>query len=216
MIAVLHYALLKSLRDKSLPVFVLGPSLVIAASLLGATLAQGGLHYPLYMSRQMSAARNAEMSALVLTFFAMAFGTVAAFWTLRPEVVTKTIGSFLMARRPLTVALAQVTFAAAIAFSAWVVGIITIAALTSALPPAIGWFALGAAVASIGAASVGALVLTISPQPAMVIWAFLACTTMLPLLVHPAVRPTLLFVVPVVSILLTAVSAFLLERRWAS
>lgn len=215
MIAVLHYALLKSLRDRSLGIFVLGPALVIAASLLGATIVEG-FRYPFYVSRQMSAAQNAEMVALILTFFVMMFGTVAAFWTFRPEVVTKTIGSFLMARRPLTVSLAQVTFAAAVAFSAWVVGIAAIAALTSALPPALGWFAVGVAVASIAAASIGALVLTISPQPAMMVWAFLACTALLPLLVHPSVRPKLLYVVPVISILFIAVSAFLLERRWAS
>jgi hypothetical protein len=215
MIAVLHYALLKSIRDRSLAIFVLGPALVIAASLLGATIAEG-FRYPFYVSRQMSAAQNAEMVALILTFFVMMFGTVAAFWTFRPEVVTKTIGSFLMARRPLTVALAQVTFAAAVTFSAWIAGILTIAALTSALPPAIGVFAVGAAVAALAAASIGALVLTISPQPAMVLWAFLACTALLPLLVNPAVRPKLLYIVPVMAILFTAVSAFLLERRWAS
>ncbi len=41
MIALLHYAFLKSIRDRSLAVFVLGPPLVIAASLFGATLAEG-------------------------------------------------------------------------------------------------------------------------------------------------------------------------------
>jgi hypothetical protein len=215
MIAVLHYAFLKSTRDRSLAVFALGPALVIAASLLGATVAQG-LRYPLYLGGQMSAAQNAEMAALILTFFAMTFGSVAAFWVFRPEVATKTIGSFLMARRPLTVSVAQVTFAAAIAFSAWIAGIVTIAVLTSALPPAIGWFAAGVAVASIAAASIGALVVTISPQPAMMIWAFFACQALLPLLVNPAVRPKLLYVVPVVAIVFTATSAFLLERRWAS
>jgi len=215
MIALLHYAFLKSIRDRSLAVFVLGPALVIAASLFGATLAEG-FRYPLYVSRQMSAAQNAEMAGLILTFFAMTFGTVAAFWVFRPEVATKAIGSFLMARRPITVSLAQVTFAAAVAFSAWVVGIAAIAALTSALPPALGWSAVAVAVASIAAASIGALVVTISPQPAMMVWAFLACTALLPLLNHPAVRPKLLYVEAVVSILFIAVSAFLLERRWAS
>ena len=215
MIAVLHYALLKSLRDRSLGIFVLGPALVIAASLLGATIVEG-FRYPFYVSRQMSAAQNAEMVALILTFFVMMFGTVAAFWTFRPEVVTKTIGSFLMARRPLTVALAQVTFAAVVTFSAWLAGMLIIAALTSALPPAIGWFAVGAAIAALAAASIGALVLTISPQPAMVLWAILGCTALLPLLVHPVIRPKLLYLVPVMAILFTAVSASLLERRWAS
>jgi len=216
MIAVLHYAFLKSTRDRSLAVFLLGPALVIAASLLGATIAQGGPIYPLHMSRQMSATQNAEMAALVLAFFAMMFGTVAGFWIFRTEVATKTIGSFLMARRPIAVSLAQVTFAAAIGFGAWVLGTITVALLTSALPPAIGWFAVGVAVASIAAASIGALVVTISPQPAMMPWAILVCTPLLPLLVNPAVRPKLLYVVPAVAILVIAVSAFLLERRWAS
>jgi hypothetical protein len=215
MIAVLHYALLKSIRDRSLAIFTLGPALVIAASLLGATLAKGELRYPLFMAQHLSPTQNAGTATIVVTIFAVSFAGFCAFWTFRSEVATKSIGSFVMARRPLSVASALVLYATAIAGGAWIIAVVVIAALTAAVPMAIAPFAAAVALVALASAAIGALLVTISPQPAMVIWAFIGCMPLVPFLITMA-RQRVMLIALLVAILCTATSAFLLERRWVS
>ena len=59
MIAILRYAILKSLRDRSLPIFAGTPAVMALAILLGTTLADRRLVYPLYIHRGWSLAQNA-------------------------------------------------------------------------------------------------------------------------------------------------------------
>lgn len=216
MIGLLHYALLKSLRDRSLAAFLGAPALVVTASLLGGSLLRGQLRYPLTMSADLRPAQNTDLMAMIVTLIAISFTGMSAFWTFRNEVATKTIGSFMMARRPLSVALALVVFAAATGIAGWVAGMAAAGALTLALPANLASFALAFAIASLAAASLGALLVTISAQPATMAWAFLGSVPMLPGLLNASIRPQLLVIAPLVAMVCTGACAFLLERRCAA
>lgn len=215
MIAILRYAFLKSLRDRSLPVFFAAPAVVTTTVLLGTTLAHR-LTYPLYWIREWSPTQNAELAATMATLLAVAFASMAAFWTFRPEVSSRAIGSFLMGTRPISIAAALILFAAITGMGAWLADIGVIAVLAGAVPRHLALLALLELILSFTAASVGALAVTISAQPAMIIWAFAGSTVFIPWLASDKKTVTAMAVAVVVSILCTAMSAFLLERRCAA
>jgi hypothetical protein len=216
MIAVLHYAILKSVRDRSLAIFLFGPAIVITASLLGVSLRDGSLHYPLHMTAEWSPAKSAEVAGIMTTVIAVIFASVASFWTFRSEVATKSIGSFVMARRPISVALALVVFAAVTGFGGWVGGMAAVGALTAAFPAKLASLALAIAIVLLAAASLGALMVTISTEPPSIIGVYCAVMLLLPWLTKAEYRSPLLIVALVLSMLCTVVCAFLLERRCAS
>ena len=58
MTALLHYATLKAIRDKSLPIFALAPAVMIGAAMLGVTVASGPLTWPLRLDPRNSVFRQ--------------------------------------------------------------------------------------------------------------------------------------------------------------
>jgi hypothetical protein len=214
-IAILRYAFLKSLRDRSLMVFLAAPAVVNATVLLGTTLAHR-LTYPLYIIWTWSPRQNAEIAGTMATLFAVLFAGMAAFWTFRPEISSRAISSFMMGTRPVSIAAALILFAAITGTGAWIADIGVITVLTGAVPRHLALLVLLELVLSFTAASVGALAVMISAQPAMIIWAFAGSVVFMPWLASDKKTPTAMAVAIVVSIVCTAMSAFLLERRCAT
>jgi len=210
MIALLRYAFLKGMRDRSLPIFFLLEPAQVAAMLIGYSVMNRHLHYPLIMPGDVGDVVG--FSVLFPSFVA----TLSAFWTFRSEVATRAIGSFVVASRPSTVVVALVVFAAATAIGGLIGAITTAAVLTAALPANLASLAPLGVISSLVGASLGALYVTISPQPAMLVWAFIAVIPLAPWIFHPPSTPRLLMIAALVSIVCIGVSAFLLRRRCAT
>jgi hypothetical protein len=214
-IALLRYAFLKGLRDSSLFAFILIPMMFPVAALLGVTLGKGRLLYPLYMSPQFSPQQNATLAGQITTAVCLLFTVITAFWTFRSEIATRSVGSFLLAARPLTLSLALILFAAAIGLAGWIGGMAMIGVLTTAMPPHLALLALKVAAGTVAASALGTLVVTISPNPGMVLGAYLACIISI-VWVEKSTSLSQLIGAVAVAIVCAGLASFFLERRCAT
>jgi hypothetical protein len=215
--AVLHYALLKSLREGSIWIYVGIPAFIGLAVLVGGTLASHGIagfHYPLSIERGWSAARNAREVAEIASLMCTMLGTLIGFTILRDELASRSIDSIALAVRPVTITASIVAFGTAVAACAWVIGLVVLLLLTTGVPPHLELLAAKVVAGALATASIGALAATISPEPPMIIGAFLTLIAFVPGFEKAAFGPVLLVPV-VVSVIATAIAAFLLERRCA-
>ena len=215
MIAILRYLVLKTWRDSSLIAFVMIPVFGPVAALAGSTLAKGHFAYPLYLNVHYTPVQSATLAAQIAFAAAFMFSSISSFWTLRPEVATRAVGAFVLAARPFSIAFALVTFATAVAMTGWLGALGMIALLTSVLPAGAGMLMLKVFVASVAASAIGALVLMISAQPAMIAVGYMSCAVIIAFL-EKAKDPTQLLTGVAVVIICVPLSAFLLERRCAT
>jgi hypothetical protein len=215
-IALLHYAILKSIRDRSLPAFLFASPLAITAALAGVTLRTAGLHYPLQIAVRNTPLQNATESAFGVTLAVISFAAITAFWTFRHDVATKAVGSLIMTRRPIVIASTQVLFAALVGITSWICSMSVIAALTAAIPAGFGHHAAMAAIMMFVAASIGALAVTISTEPPAVVGALAAGVLCSPILLRNKTDMRMVIIAVVVAIACTVTCAVLLERRCAS
>lgn len=211
MIALLHYAYLKGMRDRSLPVFALMAPVQLAAMTIGFAVATRQLRYPL-IALNMDSGDVAAMSILMPSFVA----TLSAFWTLRTEVATRAIGSFVVATRPVTVVIALVAFATATAIAGMIAAIGAVIILTAQFPEALASVMWLASIASLAGASLGALYVTLFPQPAMLLWSFVAGVPFVPFVFDPANWNRLAVANLILTVICIAVSTFVLRRRCAT
>lgn len=224
MIALLRYFTLKSVRDRSLITFiafvVLVPTgTVLFPSLIGSVVPfrhAPPLRYPFSMSIEMSPAETANTAGEISTIGAMLLATLPAFWILRLEIASRSVGSLICAARPMTIIGAVVAFASGIAVVGWIVAMIIIVALTASLPAHIARFAGELLVFTVAQAAVGALSVTISLQPAMVVAAYFGYSISFLLVLKESKISLQLVVAAIVAMICVATSAFLLERRWAT
>lgn len=214
MIALLRYALLKSRRDHSLTGFLMVPIIVPVAALAGVTLGKGW-HYPFFMDQRLSPVQNATFAANISMAAAILFASIAAFWTFRPEILSKSIGSFVFAARPLTIAMSLILFGAAIGFFGWIGSLVLIRVFTAALPAHAGVMVLKVAILTLGASAAGALTVTVSAQPATIVASYLASLVLIGLLQNTRIS-TQLAVAAGILVISTCLSAVLLERRCAA
>jgi len=214
-IALLHYAYLKSLRDSSLIAFIIVPMFAPVAALSGVTLARGHLHYPFYLNVQFSAVQNATLASQITLAICVFFAVIPAFWTFRPEIATRSIGAFFFGARPRTVTLALILFAFVIGLAGWIGAMAMIGALTSALPPHVAFMTLKVALGLLAASALGTLLVTISPQPGMIVGAYLGCVFLVAWIETSKSSLHLIAAVPV-AIVCAALAAFFMERRCAS
>lgn len=216
MTGLLRYVYLKTSRDKSLPAFALMPIFFPIAALMGATWGTGHLSYPFYMNPRYTPVQNATLLGEIVTILAALFASLFAFWTLRQEFASRAVGSFVFAKRPLTIIVSLVGFAAAVGVTGSLGALGMIAALTTALPSHLAVIVLKMIAASLVAASIGTMVVAISPQPAMIVTSYLGTMVVVPMLsekTQAAVALSLGIAVPIVC---SAIATFLLERRCAA
>lgn len=215
MIAMLRYALLKSRRDGSVYAFVLLPTLFPLAALCGVTIAEGRWHYPLMMNARFTPIQNATLCAQISLTICVVFTVLPAFWTMRPEIATRSVASFFFAARPVTVAASMILFAFAIGLASWIGAITMIRLLTDAMPPNVAFMTLKAAMGCLAASAVGTVLVTISSQPAMIIGAYVASAAAIPWM-ESSKSALFALVMGAVSIVCAALAGFILERRCAS
>ncbi len=213
MIAILHYALLKGMRDKSTVIFLLTPITMATASLLGVVAASGHPTFPLYYSLEWTPAQNAYQVAFISTMCAVCFASLSGFWMFRSEVATKAMGSFVLAKRPILIIMAMILYSSAIAVISWVMAMGAARVLTGAQPPNAGRLAAAVVVISVASAAMGAMFVMISAQPQMLIGAYCGSCLFLPFLVMESNRPKVMMLAVVTAALSASIATFLLERR---
>jgi hypothetical protein len=215
MMAILRYAILKTRRDGTFWIFLLVPGFIPAASLIGSSFHRAtGFTYPLVMESSWNATRNATLAASIATVMCALISAVPAFWALRAEVASKSIGSIALAVRPIVIVLSTILYSTAIAFLGWCIAIVVIAALTTALPSQLAVIGAKVLLAALTMGSLGVLAVTISADPPMIIGIYLAALFTVSWFEKAKITPLLL--VPLAaSALFTAFAAFLLERRCA-
>lgn len=209
--ALLHYAYLKGMRDRSLPVFLLIPAAQFFAMITAFSGTTGHLRYPL-KALNFDHGDLAAMSILLPSVVA----TMSAFWTFRSELATGAIGSFVIASRPIVVIAALVVFAAATGTGGIFGAVGTIALLTAEFPARLVSMIGTGAMAALSGAALGALYVTISPQPQMLVWSFIAGIPFVPFIFDPANWHRLPPIGLLLAIICIAVSTFLLRRRCAT
>ena len=211
--ALLRYLSLKSWRDSSLVAFVLVPALAPPSAIIGATHA---LRYPMYMDARWSPIANAsnacEIGSLMCAFFAI----IPAFWVLRPEIASRSVAALALAARPRTIVASMIAYAVVIEMSAFVIAVVAITALTSVAPAGIALVAAKTALSTVAAASFGALAVTISPEPAMIIGGcFGYMILIVPFVMKSKSVPVQFAAGIAIALASTALAMFLLERRCA-
>lgn len=214
MIALLHYAVLKTRRDGSFFLFLFAPAVVIAA-LLGTSIVELRFEYPLALSRHMSAMQNARALATMVGGTAIMFGLISAFWTLRAEIATRAIASFVVASRSAAVIASLIVFGMLTAIAAWISGIAVVILLTAAVPPKLPLLFAGGLAVALALTGVATLVVTVAPQPANLIWAYFSMFVFVPWFERgPDVKLGVL--AATVFVLSTTLSTYFLRRRCAS
>jgi hypothetical protein len=205
-----HYAWLKGVRDRSLVIFALIPPMQFTAMVIGFSLDKRHLTYP-FIGPDWAG----DFPGLAILIPAVV-GSCSAFWMLRSEVATRAIDSFVVASRPVAVIAALVVTGTVTAAAGWLGGLAAILMLTADLPANLLTLASSGALAALAGASLGALYVTILPQPGMLVWAVVAGLPLGPWIFDPASRSHLIPIALVVSIVAMAASTFLLRRRCAS
>jgi hypothetical protein len=210
MIALLHYAWIKGMRDRSLLIFALIPPIQFTFMVLGFSVAMRNLSYPFTPPDW-----TGDFPGFAIVFPSL-FGSISAFWALRAEVATRAVDSFVVASRPIAVIGALVVIGTVTGAGGWIGGLVTIVALTADLPANVLSLASNGALAALAGASLGALYVTILPQPTMLIWAIVAGFPLAPWIFSPASGPWLMPVALSVSVVAVVTSTLLLRRRCAS
>jgi hypothetical protein len=210
-IAILRYAFLKNMRDGSLAAFVLGPIIMLTAPLLGSAAFNKGPAYPMTMDPHMSAARNAAMMAPAAVFIAALFAALAGFWSFRGEIVSRSMGSFVLAVRPVKIQIAAMLFGATAAFAGYLGTSASLFTLMNALPPHPARLVIDAAILCLFGSAGGSLAVIISSEPWAIIPLFVAIAVMPWLVKARGGLPELTGLA--LTIICVAVSTFFLERR---
>jgi hypothetical protein len=167
------------------------------------------------MSPQFSPQQNATLAGQITTGICVLFTVIIAFWTFRSEIATRSVGSFLLAARPLALSLALILFAAAIGLAGWIGGMAMIGVLTTAMPPHLALLALKVAAGTVAASALGTLVVTISPNPGMVLGAYLVCIISI-VWIEKSTSLSQLIGAVAVAIVCAGLASFFLERRCAT
>jgi hypothetical protein len=216
MMAILRYAFLKNLRDGSLAAFILGPIIMLTAPLLGsAFFGEGGPRFPAKMDMTMSAARNAAMLAPATLFITALFASLAGFWSLRSEIISKSMGTFVLAVRPVKIQIAAMLFGAGAAFAGYIGTALSLSALLNALPPNPVRLILDAAILCLFGAAAGFLAVILSAEPWAIVPLFVAGVAIIPSLAKMRGPLPELTAIALIVICIS-ISAFFLERRCAT
>ncbi len=214
MIALLHYAVLKTRRDGSLFLFLFAPAMVIAA-LLGTSIAELRFEYPFALSRHMTQMQNAKLLTSIVGAGALMFGIISAFWTYRAEIATRSIASFVVASRPVTVIAALIVWGTLTVIAAWICGVAVVVLLTAAAPPHLPILFGGLVAVGMALISVAALIVTVAPKPENLIWSYLAMVIFVRWIEKLPDLPEIALAAALFAIC-TSLSIFFLRRRCAT
>ena len=204
MTGLLRYALLKSARDGSLATMLAAPTVMIVAPTFVMSL--------LTRDNRLVIPTNAVQGLAVI--MAALIASLAGFQLFRTEIADHSIGSLILATRPVTVPLTATVFGAAVGAAAALLTVLALGVLTGSWPASPLEFASRIVIVTIGAASVAILCVALTRSAAAIAWMY---ATIVFVVLSGLLRMRL---APLVSLGVVAVSISLativLERKCAS
>ena len=212
--ALLRYAWMKGVRDRTIPTLVFGPSLLSVTPLLATAVfnsLRGREVWPMTIPGTVNAAQTGQILTLPALMAGAIFAGIAAFWIFRPEMMGRTIGLFLLAQPRMAVPFAATLFGSITGISSAAVSVSSIAFLTQTDMP-FSALAAGAAVAMVLSAALGALSIGFSSQFTILFPAgALSVVAMATLFEHPT--PLFAAAGIAVAVLITVTSGYVWSRR---
>jgi hypothetical protein len=178
-------------------------------------LNKGGLADALGMDPRSSPGRSAMVLAPVPLFIAALFAALAGFWGLRGEIVSKSMGSFVLAVRPMKIQIAATLFGATAAFAGYIWTSASLFTIVHALPAHPARLVVDAAILCLLSAAAGSLTVIVSSEPWAIVPLYAGGIVVIPWLIKSqGVMPELIALT--LTMICVAVSAFFLERRCAT
>lgn len=216
MIALLRYALLKGFREKSLIPILFGQSVMIGASLLGtgtiATL-KGHSRYAVALYPGSAAQQATEIAYVAAALAALTAG-VAAFTLFRAEIENHSIGFFVLAARPMTIAAATTLCGALIGVGSFAATIVVASLLTANITAQLGTIGALTIVLCLFGGALAVFLGTLSADFGMLL-PFGAVSVAASVALLNARTATMSAAGLAIAVILMAASAPLLERRCA-
>lgn len=217
MIAILRFLWLKGRRDSTIVGFTFVPAVIPLAACLGVTLSARHFTYPMYLNAGSTPADNAALACTISMFMAILFGGIASFWALRGDIASRSVNAFVFGVRPAKIALTLIVFGTLNALIGWIGGVGMTWLVTSSLPPHLPMFALRAILGFIAGSAAGACAVALSPQPAMIIGAYVAGVFLAAFTERAGAAQWMPIAIALVGgVVCTAAAAFFLERRCAT
>lgn len=208
MIAILRLIALKGWRDRSTLAFALLPPATVLAMVAGVSIRRRQIVWPLD-----GMIRNALDDVTVFfTVIPMGVAVLLAFWPLRREFETRAISSLVIARSAGSLTSALVVYATIVALAGSLLTAGTILLVTMDLPASIAEIVLRSLSSGLAGASIGSLVVALSPQPSAISAGY-GVALVVPLLSLSVPLPALLVVAIATFFTL---SVYFVRRRCAS
>jgi hypothetical protein len=211
--ALCVYVGLKTVRSRFAAAILLTPVVMSVAPLLGL-IAEAHLRhraiYPFALKGLSSATTLSGLAYIVAVLAALAGGG-AAFWIFRSEIADRSVGSLVLATKPLSICVVAMIYGIVAGLSSYAIAMPVCSALTGALAPAAGPALALTVLLTVASSSLGVILATLSPDPAMLLPLVFATIFLALLFADP--RDTA--AIAAVSFVLPVAAARLLERRCA-
>jgi hypothetical protein len=214
--ALLRYMIVKSARERFLAWILFAPAVLVFApvgGLLVRSLLIGQRVYPFSFE---DTSHDATMVVFIRLAIMVAVidGGIAAFWILRKEIADRSIASFVLAAKPLTIWIVAILYGTAAGLLASLIALPVLSLITFSSLPGIIPLIASAALATLTAATFAALFASISSDLAMLV-PLLFTTLFFSILIFQHSLPFMIGAA-VAVLTLPIVASFFLERRCAS
>lgn len=217
MIALLRYSILKSRRENFLFALLFSPAIMILAPLLGTVaywMTRGVITWPLSADPTLPASNTARVMGIGGSFLSTIAAGVGGFWIFRQEMFNRTLGFFILAVRPRSIAVAATIYGATAGVASYLVIVASGAALTAHLPQQPARQLLLTIACCLAASALGITLLSFSSEISMLMPVY-AGSIALAGLVSTSESPVLAAAVAAGGGLLTTIASFMLRRRCA-
>jgi hypothetical protein len=207
--ALLRYAFLKSWRDRSLIAFTLFTGTSLLSGRLAVALAE------VIRGVEIGFAPNEALVGMSVAG-STAMASLSGFWVLRLEIRDRSVGSMLLATRPLLIAVSVMIYSALIGLVSF---LITVPALGLRVPPEVETFGnllLIAVCSFVVAAALGFTMAVISPEPPMAIPTWIGSALIVVSSFHLAGATLVFGAALAAGAILISTTTLLLERRCAA
>ena len=216
--ALLRYALMKGMRESFVYPLLFGPAVFFSTPLITRGLYEvirGRGTWPLSIAINLTPAGSVEILTPVALIFSAIIAGAGAFWIFRSEMTGRTIGFFVLARRPAIVAATATLFGAVAGVCAFAFAVGMLALLTGSVATRVVDYSAAMVIVAIASSALGTLAVAVSQDTSMLFPVFGMATVAG---VSLADRPSVPLYVSVIAVAVIASVAapFLWRRRCAA
>jgi hypothetical protein len=165
--ALLRYAVIKGMREHFIPTLLFAPSIMFVTPLFALcawNMVRGRAFWPPTLAPNLTADASGAILAIPGLLFSIVIAAMAAFWVLRTEITGRTVGFFFLAHSPMSITLSVTLFGVVMALLSYAVTIALLSIVTGYAAAGVVSFLLPATVGFILGASLGTLLVGVSPE----------------------------------------------------